>query len=117
MVPLLLQVRGQRADVWASLLSILACNKASEVLLCIGKKRSLTTILLHQAGVLKYQSSVVLRPYLVWQHNGASCAALTALVPGASCMTWEAQPRSGVSKVGGGQSDKHYDNGFFLDTC
>ena len=50
MVPLLLQVRSQPADVWARLLSTRACNKASVVLLCRGKERSLTTVLLHQAG-------------------------------------------------------------------
>ena len=33
MVPLLLQVQSQLADVWASLLSTLACNKAGAVLL------------------------------------------------------------------------------------
>ena len=39
MVPLLLQARSQLADVWASLLSTLACNKAGIVLLMKGIQR------------------------------------------------------------------------------
>ena len=96
MVPLLLQVWSQLADVWASLLSTLACNMAGVVLLCMGKEGSLTAICCIRQVC---HSSIIPRHYLVLRHAGASYAALTALVPGASCMISEVQLGSGTSAV------------------
>ena len=49
MVPLLLQVWSQPADVGAILF---VCNISSVVLLCSGKKSTQTMVVQHQAGLL-----------------------------------------------------------------